>query len=66
MTKKDYEAIADILKRAKVHAEPDAQWDFIVLGLITYMQDDNPRFNDQRFLKACKYQHFLKACKFYD
>lgn len=53
MTTKDYEKIADIMRRAQVFAEPDARWEFILTGLCSYMKEDNPRFDMEKFADAC-------------
>jgi hypothetical protein len=66
LSKKDYEAVAGIVKRAREVAankaihEPNA-WvgganimsKAIALGVADYFAADNPRFDRVRFLKAC-------------
>jgi hypothetical protein len=53
MTKKDYIRIADIMQRAQAFREPDARWEFILVGLSAYMKEDNPRFDEAKFADAC-------------
>jgi len=47
MTKKDYEAIAKIIKFNETKSQ-------VTLGLASIFEDDNPNFNTGKFLKACK------------
>ena len=53
MTRKDYVAVANILKeyRQSIPAE-----DYLDLcnDFADYMEQDNPRFQDLTFLKACE------------
>lgn len=51
LSRKDYEAVAQILKRAKT-VELDETAAAIADGLIQYFTEDNPRFDKVRFLKA--------------
>ena len=61
MTKKDYEAIARAIERTTHHNAVDSNYNEGWHGAITaircrladVMADDNPRFDRQRFLKAC-------------
>lgn len=46
MSRKNYEAIAKILKEAKYR-------DNIIDDLADYFEDDNPNFNRDRFIAAC-------------
>lgn len=59
MTKKHYEAIADVLRNC-VEAEKNMcngvctdKLAYIAEHLAEYFASDNPRFNRERFLKAC-------------
>lgn len=47
MTKKHYEAIADIMNRYSHHP------DWIPEKLADYFTQDNPKFDRMRFLQAC-------------
>jgi hypothetical protein len=59
MTKKDYIAVAKILKDARedaetaVNREARSQTDQIALMLSELFAQENPRFDRVRFLKAC-------------
>lgn len=53
MTTKDYVRIADIMKRAQTNANHEDQWSFILVGLAAYMKEDNPRFDEGKFVDAC-------------
>jgi hypothetical protein len=46
MTRKDYEAIAKIIKFNKTKSQ-------VTLGLASIFEDDNPNFDTGKFLKAC-------------
>ena len=46
MTRKDYEAIAKVIK---LHAKKSQ----VTLGLALIFEDDNPNFDTGKFLKAC-------------
>jgi hypothetical protein len=56
MTRKDYQLIADALRRS--HPEPGicTQWMDAVLSICDALAQDNPRFNRERFLKAAGVQ----------
>tara|TARA_R100001463_G_scaffold29626_2_gene67346 strand:- start:220 stop:375 length:156 start_codon:yes stop_codon:yes gene_type:complete len=47
MTKKDYEAIAKIIKFNETKSQ-------VTLGLASIFEDDNPNFDTGKFLNACK------------
>jgi len=47
MTKKDYEAVAKIIKFNETKSQ-------ITLGLAAIFEMDNPNFNSVKFLRACK------------
>tara|TARA_B100001094_G_C18184718_1_gene803033 strand:- start:3591 stop:3746 length:156 start_codon:yes stop_codon:yes gene_type:complete len=47
MTRKDYEAIAKIIKFNETKSQ-------VTLGLASIFEDDNPNFDTGKFLKACK------------
>lgn len=60
MTKKDYEAIAEIIakvmKRDKFGGQPTTREEAVhlmAIHLSTYFGDQNPRFNRDTFYKAC-------------
>lgn len=57
MTRKDYRAIADILKneRSTFEEGDDGYALLIILAnqISHYMAQDNPRFNRSKFLTAC-------------
>jgi hypothetical protein len=69
LSRKDYEAIAAIVKRASETSIPtlgetvyENAWvsgaediqDEIVRGLVEYFRQDNPRFDPERFKAACR------------
>ena len=60
MARKDYEAIARILKAAEALPPGSTLWPmaqaitYIVEELANYMEYDNPNFQRTRFLEACK------------
>ena len=66
MTKKDYIAIANIIKGTKVSAvthvnktigeAEDSTADYIARSLATIMEEDNSRFDREKFLTACGVQ----------
>ncbi len=47
MTKKDYEAIAKIIKFNETKSQ-------VTIGLASIFEDDNPNFDTGKFRKACK------------
>lgn len=59
MTRKDYVAIAEVINQHVIQA--DAHQDItgffaisgIAAGIATVMENDNPRFDRDKFLKAC-------------
>lgn len=57
MTRKDYELIARALKRAAAEAQAEGHdLDALRTGAIELaysLADDNPRFDRERFMKAC-------------
>jgi hypothetical protein len=57
MTKKDYELIASSLKKSFDEAQGNLNQEVTVEGLIIDLSDTlaskNPRFNKEKFLKAC-------------
>lgn len=61
MTKKDYEKIAAALKQAKQDCDRDfnnhVDVHYYYCSNIAYiLAADNPRFNRDKFLKACGYE----------
>jgi hypothetical protein len=61
MTRKDYNKIAESLKNSKPC--PDLKdmlfaWEVTVAGLADALHDDNPRFDYDRFIKACGFDTF--------
>lgn len=46
MTRKDYEAIAKVIKLNETKSQ-------VTLGLASIFEDDNPNFDTGKFLKAC-------------
>ena len=63
MTRKDFELIADVL--SNYHTGEKAQKDTVEQIALTFahrLQSTNPRFNIQRFVKACTKQ-FLTIIK---
>jgi len=60
MTRKDYEAIAEILSAVAIEREhwqvPAPNTVFTVMRkLADYFAEENPRFNRERFVEACSY-----------
>jgi hypothetical protein len=59
MTRKDYEAIAEVIKDARDYWCPDGAnladpcSLSIACGIAAVMQTDNPRFDRDKFLTAC-------------
>ena len=56
MTRKDYQAVAEIISTLADKYQFDEGKDIIAevaLDLADMMQDDNPRFNRETFLDAC-------------
>ena len=45
-TRRHYKAIAKIIKTSSTH-------DNLIVGLINFFCDDNPKFDRKRFLEAC-------------
>lgn len=60
MTKKDYEALAQVIRWQWNLADANENGDAldaverIANGMATVMEQDNPRFSRQRFLAACR------------
>ena len=53
MTRKDYQAIADALRRMGEYTQ---NWQAVTLAvwpLVAVFEADNPRFDAERFVKAC-------------
>ena len=56
MTKKDYIKLAKLISEAEDGINPHIlSKRRIVAGLCDILQDDNPRFDEQRFKTACNY-----------
>ena len=60
MTKKDYIKIAKVLYNTKPKKHPPTsnaklQWDTIVIEIGLALAEDNERFSEVRFKKACGY-----------
>lgn len=55
MTRKDYVMIAEVINRNTVSLTESALIDFARMAedLATELQNDNPRFDRDRFLTAC-------------
>ena len=55
MTRKDYVMIAEVINRNTVSLTESALIDFARMAedLATELQNDNPRFDRDRFLDAC-------------
>lgn len=57
MTKKDYELIADVLTTMRYSSGTDnsteALYKSIVLDFALRLRDTNPKFNPDRFIRAC-------------
>ena len=57
MTRKDYNLIAATIRETRTHfikgSESEQVLDFLVDNLVTQLLDTNPRFDDERFWKAC-------------
>lgn len=53
MTRKDYVATAEILKSFSNEIDPDTFRD-LVRDFVEMFATDNPRFDEQKFAKACQ------------
>ena len=53
MTKKDYELIATIIRGHQDGGKHDMVVRWLALSMAIEFQKDNPRFNKERFIKAC-------------
>lgn len=51
MTKKNYEAISQILRDHRESVPPFKRSDILIFKLVDYLEQDNPRFNKMLFLK---------------
>lgn len=60
MTRKDYVAVARILKNYKHEMEAEA-YSNLCNDFADYMENDNPRFQDLTFLKACEAPTMLQT-----
>jgi hypothetical protein len=49
MSKKDYRAVAKILRELKMTSPMPKDWDIIIDKLARVFKEDNPRFSYQRF-----------------
>lgn len=60
MTKKDYVKFASALRGEKPGMHWDAnkhvQWDLDVRAVTRVLRDDNPNFDEARFLAACGWE----------
>jgi hypothetical protein len=55
LSRKHYQAIADIIRTRGTSNEN--QVENIKSDLAEYFQEDNPRFDKERFWKACEEEH---------
>lgn len=53
MSKKDYEAIAEVIQEAVQKYEEVLPTVFIAEQIAVYCQVNNPRFDQSRFMEAC-------------
>ena len=57
MTRKDYQMIAEVLKKTAICSETGAVWpvslDALALSFAQELKKDNPNFKPALFLKAC-------------
>jgi hypothetical protein len=51
MSRRDYIAIAEILRDTRMESETRAQ---LVARFVVVLSDDNPRFSPSRFREACQ------------
>ena len=62
MTRKDYEKIAEAVRKVNKgvsgweYARPDEVLDLLASYLCEVLEQDNPRFNRERFLSACGFK----------
>lgn len=56
MTKKNYIKASELVKKIRIHNPMDAQ--VVEKTFVNFFQDDNPRFDEQRFISACKNEGF--------
>ena len=52
MTKKHYIKLAEIIKSNSDDMELNINWDNFLIDLTTYLKEDNPNFNEQKFYDA--------------
>lgn len=69
MTKKDYEAVAQILKDAE--PQTDLGLRIVVFKMADMFKSENPRFSHERFYKACglednQYKHIESDVAYID
>lgn len=59
MTKKDYELIAEVLAQVASQQDMDKQYivDEVAYYMATKLQEQNPRFDRNKFLTACGIGH---------
>ena len=60
MTRKDYVAVSRILKNYKHEMEEEA-YSNLCNDFADYMENDNPRFQDLKFLQACEAPTMLQT-----
>lgn len=53
LSKKYYEAVAEIISRKAENGQLPWEVGDIVEGLCAYFEDDNPNFDEHRFRDAC-------------
>lgn len=53
MSKKDYKAIARILRFAGSHTNPQMQWNYIQGEIAAYFARNSSKFNRSKFNAAC-------------
>ena len=51
MSEKHYEMLAELILE---HEMADDPYPFFIRDLMDILRDDNPRFNREKFLKACR------------
>jgi len=54
MTKKDYIKLAELIKDKSTGNDAHIFVDDLLEGLCAILQDDNPRFDRERFIEACQ------------
>lgn len=65
MTKKDYELVADVisemLDKTRDGSDMNRHFRQLARGLAARFAEDNPKFDSNKFLKACEPHQYIKS-----